>query len=263
MVFSHRHFIALGAPAVHALPRCQSGRQPNHLRSRGVPLLQPPVRAGNSGLPRVQPRDVAEGCNPPHRQHVGRCSQQLSDGHAVHDAGSEDGILHRPETVADFVADLRRHRPCGVDLPYLGAIHSVSQRNRQAVALATRVRTGAVNSIAGFINDPVGMDSERWTGLFTGGAFAWFLVEMRQRFIWWPLHPLGFVAALWGWPIDRYWLSIFLGWLMKVTVLRFGGYRAYRALRPVAFGLILGLSFVMTIWMILHYKWDAPAAIFD
>jgi len=122
---------------------------------------------------------------------------------------------------------------------------------------------GAVNSIAGFINDPVGMDSERWTGLFTGGAFAWFLVEMRQRFIWWPLHPLGFVAALWGWPIDRYWLSIFLGWLMKVTVLRFGGYRAYRALRPVAFGLILGLSFVMTIWMILHYKWDAPAAIFD
>jgi len=122
---------------------------------------------------------------------------------------------------------------------------------------------GTVNTIAGFLNSPETMDREKWLGLFMGGALVWFLAEMRQRFLWWPLHPLGFVASLWGWPIDRYWLSIFLGWLMKVTVLRFGGYRAYQSLRPVAFGLILGLSFVMTVWMILHYKWHAPAAIFD
>lgn len=122
---------------------------------------------------------------------------------------------------------------------------------------------GTVTSLTGFINNPTGMDQEKWTGVLTGGALVWFLVEMRQQFLWWPFHPLGFVASLWGWPIDRYWFCIFLGWLAKVTVLRLGGYRAYRALRPVAFGLILGLSFVMTAWMILHYKWPGPAAIFD
>jgi hypothetical protein len=120
-----------------------------------------------------------------------------------------------------------------------------------------------VRRLAHFLSHPSSMDSEKWTAFLSGGGIIGLLVAMRQNFFWWPLHPLGFVVSLWGWPIDRYWLSIFLGWLLKVLICRYGGYKTYRLVRPAAFGLILGLCFVMTLWMIMHYVWDAPALIYD
>ena len=122
---------------------------------------------------------------------------------------------------------------------------------------------GTVNRLVGYLNNPGGMDREKWFGLISGGTLAWGLTLMRTRFLWWPFHPLGFVASLFGWPIDRYWFCIFLGWIAKVLTLKFGGHAAYRAGRPLAFGVVLGLSFVMTVWMILHYLWPAQALIYD
>ncbi len=95
-----------------------------------------------------------------------------------------------------------------------------------------------------------------WLAMLLGGATTWGLVALRRRFVWWPLHPLGYIAWM-GWPIQRYWMSIFIGWLWKAAVVRFGGYRAFNYLRPLAFGLILGVSVVLTLWIVVHYF--APA----
>jgi len=93
---------------------------------------------------------------------------------------------------------------------------------------------------------------EDWVGLVTGGAFTFLLVQMRQRFVWWPFHPLGYVAWL-GWPTERYWLSIFCGWLVKIVVVRFGGYQTFQRLKPIAYGLILGVTFIVTFWIVFHF----------
>ncbi|MFW5868123.1 MAG: DUF6785 family protein [Armatimonadota bacterium] len=99
-----------------------------------------------------------------------------------------------------------------------------------------------------------------WGAVAMGGALTWALVALRRRFVWWPLHPLGYITWM-GWPIQRYWMSIFIGWLWKVTVVRFGGYRTFNRLRPIAFGLILGVSVVITVWIVVHYFAPAPALI--
>ncbi len=64
-----------------------------------------------------------------------------------------------------------------------------------------------------------------------------------------------------SWPIDRYWVAVFIGWLLKTAVLRFGGFRTFRRLRPVAFGLVLGMNVIFTIWLIVHMIWPGPPAI--
>ena len=51
-------------------------------------------------------------------------------------------------------------------------------------------------------------------------------------FPWWPLHPLGYVLTC-GFTTYHTWLSIFLAWLSKSTILRFGGVRMFRAARPL------------------------------
>ncbi len=111
-----------------------------------------------------------------------------------------------------------------------------------------------------YLEAPTSMAVADWIGLGLGGVVTYGLVAMRRQFVWWPLHPLGYVAWL-GWPIDRYWMSIFAGWLMKVTVVRFGGYRAFNRLRPLAFGLVLGVSVVLTFWIVMHYFYPAPSLV--
>ena len=47
------------------------------------------------------------------------------------------------------------------------------------------------------------------------------------------------------------WLSIFLAWLCKATILRYGGVRAYRALLPFFLGLILGEFTTACLWLFI------------
>ena len=114
--------------------------------------------------------------------------------------------------------------------------------------------------IASIVNQSALMDPRDWLAIGLGAATTWGLFALRRRFVWWPLHPLGFVTWL-SWPIERYWTSVFIGWLIKTTVVRLWGYRGFRRLRPVAFGLILGMNVIFTTWLIIHMIWPGPLAI--
>ena len=65
------------------------------------------------------------------------------------------------------------------------------------------------------------------------------LTFMQYRFPWWPLHPIGLpVAAIWM--IRRQASTIFVAWLAKSLIIRFGGIDLYRRASPFFVGLILG-----------------------
>jgi len=121
---------------------------------------------------------------------------------------------------------------------------------------------GATNTLARKLQSPIEMSLGNWAAIGVGGATTLLLVAMRQRFLWWPWHPLGFVAWL-GWPIDRYWLSIFIGWLWKVAVIRLAGYKSFSAYRPMAFGLILGICFILTVWLAVHMVVPGPPVLIE
>jgi hypothetical protein len=44
------------------------------------------------------------------------------------------------------------------------------------------------------------------------------------------------------------WASVFLGWLLKALLLRYGGARLYRAARPAFMGMIVGEAFAAGFW---------------
>jgi len=83
-----------------------------------------------------------------------------------------------------------------------------------------------------------------------GAGFMFFLMFMRERFLWWPLHPIGFAIGSVNW-IDMLWLSIFLAWLLKFLILRYGGPRIYLRIRPFFLGLILGQYSAAGLWFVI------------
>mgnify|MGYP007001814157 FL=1 len=109
-------------------------------------------------------------------------------------------------------------------------------------------------SLAGMIltNNP--FTAGNYGNMVLGGVLVWTLNFLRQRFLWWPLHPLAY-AAIMGptWMGDRYGFSIFLGWLARRLVHRFGGYPAYRLGRSAAVGMVVGNAVVLLTWTIVHY----------
>ena len=115
---------------------------------------------------------------------------------------------------------------------------------------------GAVNVLAGggraldflahvfnkamhLILNPTRPDVEKIGLWLLGFGEAAGIAFLRARFHWFPLHPIGVVFqytfATW-----LYWFSLFVVWLTKFTLLRYGGVKAYLAGKPFFYGLSLG-----------------------
>ena len=75
--------------------------------------------------------------------------------------------------------------------------------------------------------------------LLGGTALTGGLAFAQRRYAWWPLHPIG-LLMLFSWPIKRVSASIFLGWAVKVLIVKFGGASLFKAARPFFLGIIIG-----------------------
>ncbi|MDA0337266.1 MAG: hypothetical protein O2782_19050 [bacterium] len=96
--------------------------------------------------------------------------------------------------------------------------------------------------ITDLLHNPVSGEAGRWFLWLFGFGEATVLAVLRARFHWFPLHPIG-VAFQYTSGTSIYWFSLFLVWGIKLTLLRYGGMRAYRAGKPLFFG--LGIGYVL------------------
>jgi hypothetical protein len=71
---------------------------------------------------------------------------------------------------------------------------------------------------------------------------------MRLRFTWWPLHPLPFLLFN-TWCLGRMYTSFFVGWAVKVALLRVGGGKVFTRSKPFFIGVILGQVVMAGLWI--------------
>ena len=92
--------------------------------------------------------------------------------------------------------------------------------------------------------------ASNWFWLATGAALTLGMMVMRARFMWFPLHPIGYLLGL-SYSMNRLWFSILLGWGCKVLITRFGGNDTYRKATPLFLGLALGDVIAMLFWLVI------------
>ena len=90
--------------------------------------------------------------------------------------------------------------------------------------------------------------------------FTIFLMVMKIRFLWWPLHPGGYVLVS-GTGMGGLWFPIFLSWLAKAIVLKLGGVKLYRQAVPFFLGLILGDYTLGCVWSLIGLVLQIPTYI--
>ncbi|MBT5714169.1 hypothetical protein HOI71_24185, partial [Candidatus Poribacteria bacterium] len=100
------------------------------------------------------------------------------------------------------------------------------------------------------ILNPEGPNVAGWIFKGIGAGAMGLLMLLRTRFLWFPFHPIGFAIGP-IWIMDHIWVTVFLAWALKLSILRWGGVRLYGAARPFFLGLILGQFTCNGSWLIV------------
>jgi hypothetical protein len=101
--------------------------------------------------------------------------------------------------------------------------------------------------ISNWLYHPKPVDHRSLGGMVAGAVIVLALANLRQSFVWWPLHPIGYALA--GTQSMEYmWCPFLIAWAIKACVLRYGGIKVYRRVLPFFLGLILGDYIVPTLW---------------
>jgi len=107
-----------------------------------------------------------------------------------------------------------------------------------------------LNFLDSQFNTPIEATPGAWANLLGGMVGLWLVMALRSRWAGFPVHPVGFIFAP-GYPLSCFWFAFFLGWLFKLLIVRYGGFRFYRQARPFFLGLIVGDVLNGGIWIIV------------
>ena len=116
--------------------------------------------------------------------------------------------------------------------------------------------TGLVKYPFNFISRHMANGTElNWAGWLWsayGALLMWALMIAKQRFLWWPIHPMSLpISAMWM--TDVIVLSVFISWLIKGIILKYGGPKLYNQGKPFFIGLVAGQFGSMCVWAVIDY----------
>ena len=101
-----------------------------------------------------------------------------------------------------------------------------------------------------WLTNPAPVDVLSILAMCFGAVFTFLLTAVRTRFVWWPLYPVGYgISGTWA--VNFFWFSVFISWIIKWCILRFGGLKTFRNLAPFFLGLILGEFLVGGVWALI------------
>ena len=100
------------------------------------------------------------------------------------------------------------------------------------------------------LNNPKPMHGAHLGFAGLGAVIMAVLTHVKNRFVGFPIHPVGLALGLTA-PIYRTWFSVFLAWMIKAVILKYGGPTLYRRLRPFFLGLALGAFVSGGIWLVI------------
>jgi len=116
----------------------------------------------------------------------------------------------------------------------------------------------AYGRLSAWLNNPRSTDVPASAFMGIGFLFTLFLLWMKRRFLWWPFHPLGYAVTQGDWAITYIWFSVFISWLLKSIILKYGGIKTHRSTVPIFLGLILGDFIMGATWGLIGLATGIP-----
>ncbi len=102
-----------------------------------------------------------------------------------------------------------------------------------------------------YLLHPAGPNSAAWLTTLLGGALMGIFIWLYRSFSWWPFYPFGFAIAESA-TIEHLWMSLLIGWAIRVIIMRMAGAQGYKRIRPAAIGVVLGECVAIGMWALIN-----------
>ena len=115
----------------------------------------------------------------------------------------------------------------------------------------------------GWIATPLSIQQQmnNRTAIGIGLCFTLLMNMLRMRLPWFPSHPVGYAVSS-SWSLSLLWLPLLIAWAIKMSLLRYGGLRAYRQALPFFFGVIMAECVIGSIWALIGIAFKIPTYAF-
>ena len=104
----------------------------------------------------------------------------------------------------------------------------------------------SAEGLRSMVENPGGTDIGGTLAIAISLAITSLLYYLKLQFPWWPLHPVAYPISTSN-TIAGITPALFLSWLIKSLLLRYGGLRAHRTALPLFLGFIVGDATVVLI----------------
>lgn len=125
---------------------------------------------------------------------------------------------------------------------------------RSILSLSSGHGATVFNGVVAQIQQPAGTDWTRLLFFACGAALYAAVAFLHYRVSWWPLHPVGLTIAS-TWMVRQIVLSVFIAWLLKVLILRYGSVQLFARMRPFFIGLPVGFFLGVGVGGIVDLIW--------
>ncbi len=105
----------------------------------------------------------------------------------------------------------------------------------------------AWNRAASWVDAPQNPQAPALTAAGVSFLVALSVAALRNAFLGFPLHPLGYVLAV-SYAMEYIWAIFLVVWVVKTLLIRYGGLRAYWKAMPFFVGLVIGDACAVTFW---------------
>jgi Family of unknown function (DUF6785)/Domain of unknown function (DUF6784) len=186
---------------------------------------------------------------------------RVADGGAYEEERNWHKVI--PFTICLLGALLVGYLVAGASMLYTEYNYGTTMDRKQASPMLNSY--GVSDSVTGQILDPTKdyinqggpiENHSRWLYVSIGAGITATLSILRLRFAAWPLHPVGYLLVF-AYPMQKIWFSIFVGWLAKVLIVKYGGASMYRSVKPLFMGLIIGEVGAAAFWLVISLMLNA------
>ncbi len=139
---------------------------------------------------------------------------------------------------------------------------NVLEGNGQNVDWRTQDTVGRYAQMVAWLEHPGKADITRTSWMIGGGVATFLLWLIRNAWLRFPLHPLGYIVATAYGNSTHLWFPFLFVWVVKAVVLRVSSVRGYRRLVPMFVALALGhFLFGGICWSIISLFYESSVSL--
>ncbi|MCM8772547.1 MAG: hypothetical protein NC922_05740 [Candidatus Omnitrophica bacterium] len=111
--------------------------------------------------------------------------------------------------------------------------------------------------IKNIMRDPVIFGKKQFLFAIVGALLMILILLARSKIPGWPISPIGLTIGI-PHPIYHTWFSIFLAWIAKTVILKYGGAKVYSTVKIFFLGMVFGSFTAAGLWIIISWLTKTP-----